>query len=129
MFLLKTKTKKKNKGVPNGSRNKNTGNKWRVNVEFNGVTEDGKIVVSGYSVFKFTESKGVPLDFLLSTLSKDEYVIDWLEFILVSVKHKWKLKGTLIKIENSMIDVYGREYSTPIIKEMYKQCEPFMYDF
>lgn len=81
------------------------------------------------SVFKFTESKGVPLDFILSTLSKEEYVVDWLDFIVQSVQHKWKLKGTLVKIENSMIDVYGREYSTPIINQLKTRCLPYMDDF
>jgi len=93
------------------------------------MTEDNKIVVSGYSVFKFIETKGVPLDFLLSSISIEDYVIDWLEFILTSVQHKWKLKGTLIKIENSMNDVYGRNYSKPILEKLFKSCEKFLNDF
>lgn len=93
------------------------------------MTEDGKIVVSGLSVFKFMESKGLPLDFILSTLDKDEYSVDWLEFILTSIQHKWKLKGTLVKIENSLIDVYGRNFSTPIIEELSVRCQPYMDDF
>lgn len=80
-------------------------------------------------MFKYNESLGVPLDFILSSLSKDEYSVDWLDFIVQSVKHKWKLKGTLIKIENAMIDVYGREYSTPIINQLYKQCTPYLDEF
>lgn len=92
------------------------------------MTEDGKIVISGYSVFKFVETKGVPLDFILSSLPNDEYIVDWLEFVLTSVQHNWKLRGTLIKIENSMLDVYGKTYSTPIIEELYKRCEIFLDD-
>ena len=84
--------------------------------------------MSGLSLFKFTESKGIPLDFLLSSLPKDEYSVDWLEFIVTSVQHKWKLKGTLIKIENSLVDVYGRTFSEPIIKELYTRCEPYLID-
>ena len=41
------------------------------------MTSDGKTVVSGLSVFKFSESKGVPLDFILSILDKEEYVTFW----------------------------------------------------
>ena len=100
-----------------------------MSVKFNGVTSDNKIVVSGYSVFKFIETKGVPLDFILSILDNKIYVIDWLEFILTSTQHKWKLKGTLIKIENSMNDCYGREYSKPIIKELFNRCKPYLDDF
>ena len=108
------------KRINNGSKKSN---KWKVGVEFNGITEDGKIVVSGLSVFKFIESKGVPLDFILSSLDKNEYSIDWLDFIFTSVEHKWKLKGTLIKIENSLNDVYGREFSLPIIERLNQICE------
>lgn len=90
------------------------------------MTQDGKIVVSGYSVFKFVETKGVSLDFLLLTLDKDEYSIDWLEFILTSVEHKWKLKGTLLKIEGALNDSYGKEFSKPIIDNFNKRCEQFL---
>jgi hypothetical protein len=62
------------------------------------------------------------------TLEKEKYVIDWLEFILTSVEHKWKLRGTLKKIENSMYDVYGKEFSEPIIKELYFRCEKYIND-
>lgn len=41
----------------------------------------------------------------------------------------WNLKGTLIKIENSLVDVYGREYTSPIIQELSKRCESFLDDF
>ena len=74
------------------------------------------------------ETKGVPLDFILSSLPKEEYVIDWLDFILTSVQHNWKLRGTMKKIENSMNDVYGRVYSLPVIEELQKRCKPFTDD-
>jgi alanyl-tRNA synthetase len=90
------------------------------------MTEDGLIVVSGYSIFKYMETKGLPLDFILSILNKEEYRIDWLEFILTSVEHKWKLPGTMLKIDNSMNDVYGKEFSYPIIKELNKRVEKFL---
>jgi len=67
------------------------------------------------------ETKGVPLDFLLSSLDSDKYVVDWIEYIQTTQQHKWGLKGTMIKIENALIDVFGREQSNPIIErlEMY----------
>jgi len=62
------------------------------------------------------------------TLNKNEYSIDWLEFILTSVKHKWKLKGTLKKIENSLNDIYGKEHSEEIVNRLYFHCEKFLDD-
>lgn len=87
------------------------------------MTNDEKIVVSGYSVFKFMETKGLPLDFMLMYLDKDEYVVDWIEFIHTSVQHNWNLRGTLTKLENALYDVYGRcEYSERIIKVLNEYC-------
>jgi hypothetical protein len=38
-------------------------------------------------VLQLTETKGVPLDFILSSLDYEEYVIDWIEFVKTSIKH------------------------------------------
>ena len=103
-------------GFDYGSR---THKKWKGKIEVNGITEDKKIVVSGYSVFKFMETKGLPLDFMFMYLDKDEYVVDWLEFVQTSLEHNWNIRGTLTKLENSLIDVYGRcEYSETVIKRL-----------
>jgi len=44
------------------------------------------------------------------------------------VQHKWKLKGTIIKIENSLNDVYGKEFSKSIIKEIRLRTNKFIDD-
>ena len=62
------------------------------------------------------ETKGLPLDFLLSNLDREHYVVDWQEFIRTAQQHNWKLRGTLIKVENVLIDVYGRKDSEEIIR-------------
>lgn len=108
--------KLKLQGNPHGSRSRQ---KWRGKIEINGITEDNKIVVSGYSVFKYMETKGLPLDFMLMFLPHTEYTIDWLDFIDTSIEHNWNKRGTLIKVENSLIDTYGRnEYSETIISRL-----------
>jgi len=69
------------------------------------------------------DTKGIPLDFLLSSLKEKDYVIDWIEFVNTSLEHNWKLKGTIIKIEQALIDIYGREYTDIIVrklKDLYK---------
>jgi hypothetical protein len=65
------------------------------------------------------ETRGLPLEIILMSLNKENYVIDWIDFVNTSIEHNWKIKGTLIKIENSLIDVYGRnEYSETVIKRL-----------
>lgn len=39
----------------------------------------------------------------------DEYLIDWIGFLNTSIEHKWNVRGTLLKIENSLMEVYGKE--------------------
>lgn len=92
----------------------------------NGDTVDGKQVISGYSVFKYIDSKGVPLENILMTLDRNLIVIDWLDFIVTSVEHKWKLQGTLVKIENAITEIYGKLYSEEIMKRLHMACEPYM---
>ena len=88
-----------------------------------GLTEDGKVVLSGYSVFRFIDTKGMPLENILMILDKDKYVIDWIDFVKTTIKHNWKLKGTLVKIENGLTEIYGKEYSIQIIKRLNQHKE------
>lgn len=68
------------------------------------------------------ETKGLPLDFMFMYLEKDKYVVDWLEFVQTSLDHNWKIRGTLTKLENSLIDVYGKcDYTETIITKLNKQ--------
>jgi hypothetical protein len=74
------------------------------------------MIISGKSIFKFMETKGLPLEFVLMSLKEKDFLIDWIEFIQISIDNNWKLKGTLIKVENSLYDVYGKnEYTKKII--------------
>lgn len=61
------------------------------------------------------ETKGLPLDFILMNIDKDKYIIDWMEFIETSLQHNWKLKGTILKLEDSFLDYYDKEFSNIII--------------
>jgi hypothetical protein len=72
------------------------------------------------------ETKGVPLDFILSSLNCEEYVIDWIEFVETSIKHHWKLRGTLIKIESSIEDIYGVKYSNIISTRLNESFKEFL---
>jgi len=51
-------------------------------------------------------------------LNKDIYVIDWIDFVNTTINHNWKLKGTLVKIENGLTEIYGKEYSLIIMKRL-----------
>lgn len=84
------------------------------------------MVISGDSIFRYVNSRGLPLENILMTLDRDKYVIDWLDFIVQAVQNKWKLKGTLVKIENAIKEIYGKEYSLIVMKELNRRCEPYI---
>ena len=51
-------------------------------------------------------------------IDRDKYTIEWMEFIYTSMEHHWKLKGTLLKIENSVKLVYGEDYCKTLMKKI-----------
>ncbi len=51
-------------------------------------------------------------------LDNDLYVIDWMEFIEISKERNWKLSGTLTKIENSLTEIRGKQYSIEVMKRI-----------
>lgn len=86
--------------------------KWKrhYGIRNSGKTVDGKIVVRGLDVFKMTEAIGVELETILTILSNQGKVVDWIEFIETAKQHGWSYKTTLKKIEYPIIDVFGDTY-------------------
>jgi hypothetical protein len=75
-----------------------------------GITENSKIVLDGFDVFKFVETLGVPFEVVLELVNKENFVIDWIGFFETSFNTGWSLKTLLNRIENPIIDILGREY-------------------
>ena len=51
---------------------------------------------------------------------KDEYVVDWIDYLDTCLMHNWKLNNTLLSIEFSIKESYGEEYSNVIIERLRK---------
>jgi len=58
---------------------------------------------------------GVPLDTTISFLFDNNFIIDWIDFIESSIKEGWNLKSTLVKIETSLIDIKGKDYTENVM--------------
>ena len=69
-------------------------------------------------MFRVLVTYGVPLDNMISILHEHGYLIDWMDFIEQSIKEGWKLKSTLVKIEVSLIDTFGKDYSKEVINRI-----------
>jgi len=51
-------------------------------------------------------------------LDKSKYVIDWVKFVETSIDHNWKIKGTLLKLEQSFLDYYDKDFSEVIMERL-----------
>jgi hypothetical protein len=69
-------------------------------------------------MFRVLVTYGVPLDNMISILHEQGYLIDWVDFIEQSIKEGWKFKSTLVKIEVSLIDTFGKDYSKEVINRI-----------
>ncbi len=97
-------------------------NKIKKTLTVVGKTEDGKLVVSG--VFEIMSSTtGLPLEIILEILNKHNMIISWIDFYNSSIKHKWKWRTTKNRIETSVNEIFGKEYTKEILKrlEFYKK--------
>lgn len=66
-------------------------------------------------MFRVVVTYGVPLDTTVQFLYDNNLLIDWIEFLESSIKEGWNLKSTLVKIETSLIDIRGKEYTDDVV--------------
>jgi len=55
------------------------------------------------------ETYGVPLDVVVSTLIEQGHQPDWIGFYEETVKHNWKPKGVLLRLEGVAEELLGPE--------------------
>lgn len=66
----------------------------------------------------FSSLTGLPLQDILEVLKQENMVVDWIDFYDQSVKESWKPERTLVKIRDSVGDVFGPETGKEIIKRL-----------
>lgn len=54
----------------------------------------------------------------MDELNKEKCLIDWIDFIEYTIEKNWKVTQTISKIEESLVDVFGKEYSDEVIKRL-----------
>lgn len=90
-----------------------------------GETTDKKLVVSGFDVFHFSVSYGLPLDIIIDYLHNINKIIAWSEFIETALQNNWSITNTLIKIETANMDIHGKEYTENLIEH----CKYFIGEY
>ncbi len=82
-----------------------------------GKTTENKTVIKG--VFPiFSSLTGLPLPDIIDTLYNNDIIIDWMDFYNQAMKEGWKPNRTLVKIKDSVEDVFGTEYANEVIKRI-----------
>ena len=85
-------------------------------LEISGITDEGFKVVKGCLVF--TNSVGIPLDILIDVLYQNKMLIDWIDYYDECVQQGQKQSNLLQKIENALVDVFGKKYKDEVIKRI-----------
>lgn len=67
-------------------------------------------MAKGLDVFKMSEAMGLPIDMMLDQFSENNIVVDWAEYVDVAHQHGWRDDTILRKLEEAIIDVYGKQY-------------------
>ena len=82
-----------------------------------GKTSDDKLVVQG--MFDLMSSVlGLPLEYMLDILNKNNMVVDWVDFYKCSVKHCWSYKTLRNKIDVALFEIYGKEYRDSVLMRL-----------
>jgi len=85
-------------------------------LETAGYTVDGKEVIKG--IFKFYETVGLPLDFIIQHLKDKDCIPSWYDFVLEAREAGMKDIRIKAKLEEVILDVYGRKYWTEVLKRL-----------
>jgi hypothetical protein len=75
-----------------------------------GTTEDGKDVINGLDVYKFTSALGQDLELLLLYLDQHDHVVDWLTYVKSATIEQWLMSAIIKKISYPITEVYGERY-------------------
>ena len=66
----------------------------------------------------FSSLTGLPLQDILEILKQNNMVVDWVDFYEQSIKEGWKPDRTIIKIRDSVGDVFGSKYGEEVKKRL-----------
>ena len=61
------------------------------------------------------DTRGVPLETIVQEFEKNNCLVDWIDFYENSIQSGWNPQTTLDRIEYTLIDVKGKEYSNDVL--------------
>lgn len=61
---------------------------------------------------------GLPLDIIMSILEENNMIVDWIDFYQEGLKHGWKVKTLLNRIETAIGDYYEPVHKKEVMKRI-----------
>ena len=80
-----------------------------------GITNNNVKVVTG--AFQYFETRGIPLDIIITILNNHNMIIDWIDFYKSSI-NIWPMKTTLAKIYSALLLTNDERYAKIIISKL-----------
>jgi len=81
-----------------------------------GITLEGKRVVGG--VFPALDRHGLPLLIIVERLQDANCLLDWTDLFLSALQAGWNPSTMLARIEETLLDVYGRTYCNAVLTRL-----------
>lgn len=75
------------------------------------------------------ETRGIPLDLILSSLYSDNYVVDWFDFVKTGLSTGWKISTIIEKIEAAFYDCELPEIGNNVIVKIRSLVDHITTDF
>ena len=69
-------------------------------------------------VFPIVSSIGLPLPDILKKLRQNDMVVDWIDFYDQAIDEGWKSERTLVRIKDSVDDVFGPVTGKRVLKRL-----------
>jgi hypothetical protein len=85
-------------------------------IQISGKTIDGRLVLKG--IFEFSSTTGLPLEMIIDQLTKQNMIIDWLDYYNKSIQSGIKKNRVIEKIRNAIGDVLGSSHGEETIKRL-----------
>lgn len=95
--------------------------KTKSELSFAGKTESGQIVIKG--IYRCFETTGLPLDNIVSWIKENDFVPGWHDYFLEATNAGISPERTRSRMEEVIIDVYGKKYWDEIDHRLSKFIE------
>lgn len=102
------------------------GSNKRKRLTVSGKTEDGNLVLK--NIFVLFDSRGVPLEIILQKCKEQSFIVDWIDFIDYTIRHKRSIETTLRQVYDALVDVYDSNYADEVLKRL-KLYLTFRFDY